>query len=63
MNPNFSTFAAFKEVSATATPDAGLVIAYAKTDGFLYTKDDVGTETKVGAATSDPTPLISAIWS
>ena len=34
----------FAEGAAPGTPSAGLVIAYAKTDGLLYAKDDVGTE-------------------
>jgi hypothetical protein len=39
---------------AASTPDPGQVAVYAKTDGFLYTKDDAGTETGplgVGGAT------------
>lgn len=35
----------FAEGSAAATPDAGEVVVYAKTDGKLYLKDDAGTET------------------
>lgn len=35
----------FAEGSAPATPDAGTVIIYAKTDGLMYSKDDGGVET------------------
>ena len=38
----------FVEGAAPATPAAGQVVAYAKTDGLLYAKDDVGTETPLG---------------
>lgn len=40
----------FAEGAAPATPAAGLVIAYAKSDGLLYSKDDAGTETALGGA-------------
>lgn len=35
------------EAAAPATPSAGEVKLYAKTDGLLYSKDDAGTETLV----------------
>jgi hypothetical protein len=35
------------EAAAPATPASGTVIAYAKTDGLLYSKDDAGVETLV----------------
>jgi hypothetical protein len=37
----------FAEGAAPGTPAAGLVIAYAKADGLLYSKDDAGAETLV----------------
>jgi len=51
----------FAEGSAAATPDAGEVVIYAKTDGLLYSKDDAGAETLVsggvgggGGVAADP---------
>ena len=38
----------FAEGAAPAAPAAGSVIAYAKADGLLYSKDDAGTETPLG---------------
>ncbi len=38
----------FAEGASPATPAAGSVIAYAKADGLLYSKDDAGTETQLG---------------
>lgn len=35
------------EVAAPATPATGLVVAYAKSDGLLYWKDDAGVERQV----------------
>ena len=40
----------FAEGAAPAAPASGLVIAYAKSDGLLYSKDDAGAETALGAA-------------
>lgn len=40
----------FAEGAAPGTPASGLVIAYAKSDGLLYAKDDTGAETVLGAA-------------
>ncbi len=39
----------FKEMAAPATPATGSVVVYAKTDGKLYAKDDVGTESNLTA--------------
>lgn len=36
------------EGAAPATPSAGTVVMYAKTDGLLYSKDDAGAETALG---------------
>lgn len=36
------------EGAAPATPAAGTVVMYAKTDGLLYSKDDAGAETPLG---------------
>ena len=38
------------EGAAPATPAAGTVVMYAKTDGLLYSKDDAGAETALGVA-------------
>jgi hypothetical protein len=40
----------YDEGAAPSTPAAGKVIQYAKADGLLYSKDDAGTETALGAA-------------
>lgn len=37
------------EQSAPATPDAGFLAVYAKSDGKLYTKNDAGTEVDLSA--------------
>lgn len=37
------------EEAAPATPATGKVVVYAKTDGLVYSKDDAGTETPLGA--------------
>lgn len=39
--------------TAPGTPSAGKVSIYAKTDNFLYIKDDTGTETAIGASVAD----------
>ena len=38
----------FGEGAAPATPAANTVVAYAKADGLLYSKDDAGVETPLG---------------
>ena len=56
MDPHFSKEFIVKETAAPATPDAGFVYVYAKTDGKLYSKDDAGVETELGApAPASPT--------
>lgn len=40
------------EGAAASTPPAGVVTLYAKSDGKLYSKDDAGTETELGASGS-----------
>lgn len=40
------------EGAAASTPPAGVVALYAKSDGKLYSKDDAGTETELGASGS-----------
>lgn len=37
----------YTEAAAPGTPASGKVVLYAKADGLLYSKDDVGTETAV----------------
>lgn len=39
----------FAEGAAPSAPASGLVKVYAKSDGLLYSKDDAGTETPLGA--------------
>lgn len=39
----------YAEVASPSTPSSGYVRHYAKTDGNLYQKDDVGTETSLAA--------------
>jgi hypothetical protein len=41
----------FSEAAAPATPATGKVALYAKTDGRVYSKDDVGTETSFAGIT------------
>jgi len=45
-----NTTLTLNEAAAPSTPATGQVIIYAKTDGSIYQKDDVGTETNLGAA-------------
>ena len=40
------------EGAAPLTPAAGTVVLYAKTNGLLYSKDDAGAETSLGAVAS-----------
>lgn len=47
----------FDEAAAPATPAAGDVRLYAKTDGLLYSKDDAGAETLVSGGTAGSTDL------
>lgn len=42
-------FIKLPEGAAPSTPATGTVIIYAKADGYFYSKDDAGTETKLGA--------------
>lgn len=39
----------FAEAAAPGTPASGIVRAYAKADGLMYSKDDAGTETAMAA--------------
>lgn len=48
--PIHETELQLKEVAAPATPPAGYVYVYVKTDGKLYIKDDTGLETDVTTA-------------
>lgn len=50
----------FAEGSAPATPDAGEVVIYAKTDGLIYSKDDAGTETLVSGGSGIAATLADA---
>lgn len=50
------------EIAAPATPSAGKVVIYVKSDGKLYIKDDTGTETDLTAAGSgSPNPTSTVI--
>lgn len=40
----------YPEGASPATPATGTVVIYAKTDGFMYSKDDAGTETQLGGS-------------
>lgn len=42
----------YSEHDPAATPEAGVVRIYAKTDGLLYSKNDEGTEVCLGSAAS-----------
>lgn len=43
-----------EHVTSPATPSTGNVVVYAKQDGFMYSKDDLGTETQLGGGGSTP---------
>jgi len=45
------SFVIFDEGSSESTPGSNKVKLYAKSDGFLYSKDDTGIESNVGGAT------------
>jgi hypothetical protein len=45
--------------AAHATPAAGHVVTYAKTDKKMYSKDDAGVETPLGGST---TPAVVPLW-
>lgn len=48
-DPHFgNTPAYFKEIASGDTPSSGQVALYAKPDGKMYYKDDLGVETEVG---------------
>ena len=54
------------EGASPATPSSGKVVFYAKTDGLLYWKDDVGTEHAFGAVLNStprsiviPSPVVA----
>lgn len=53
----------FTEGAAPATPAANTVIAYAKADGKLYSKDDAGTETPLGGGGGGGVNIVSTIAS
>jgi hypothetical protein len=47
----------FTEGAAPSAPAAGAVVLYAKSDGFLYSKDDGGTETWLGLTAADQSAM------
>ena len=50
-----------EEQAAPATPAAGTVVMYPKTDGIMYYKDDVGTETAMIAISPSGSYQIAAL--
>lgn len=48
-NKTFTQGLLLSEIASPSTPASGKGIIYFKSDGFLYQKNDDGTETKVGA--------------
>jgi hypothetical protein len=51
----------FDEGTAPATPAAGSVVTYAKSDGLMYSKDDAGTETQMGPSSGGiPATIVDA---
>jgi hypothetical protein len=46
------TYADFKEIASPATPSAGYVRVYPKSDSLMYQKDDTGLETLLGGGGS-----------
>ena len=50
----------FAEGAAPASPSAGVVKIYAKTDGLLYSKDSAGTEICLGKAGGSAPPAAGA---
>ena len=50
----------FAEGAAAATPDAGEVVTYAKTDGLMYSKDDAGVETPMSATPGIAASIVDA---
>ena len=54
------TKSTFAEGAAPGTPSAATVIAYAKADGLMYSKDDAGTETLMSSGASLSNPMTTA---
>ena len=52
-NLDLSGYVDFQESASPGTPASGSVLLYAKADGFLYSKDDAGTETQLGGGAVD----------
>lgn len=59
-NKTFGDSQLLTEIATPATPSAGLLRFYAKTDDKLYTKNSAGTETQVGSGSSSSINYISA---
>jgi hypothetical protein len=51
-NKTFSNEITLAEIASPATPASGFGKIYFKSDGFLYQKNDDGTETRVGSGSS-----------
>lgn len=50
----------FAEGVAAATPSAGEVVIYAKSDGLMYSKDDAGVETALGGGGGSNRAVVTA---
>lgn len=50
----------FAEGAAAATPSAGEVVIYAKSDGLMYSKDDAGVETALGGGGGSNRAVVTA---
>jgi hypothetical protein len=50
------------EAAAPATPSAGQVVIYSKSDGLMYSKDDAGTETLMSGGAGGGSVATDAIW-
>jgi len=48
VTPLIDDYSDFNEEAAPGTPGSGKVRVYAKSDGFMYSKDDAGSETQLG---------------
>lgn len=63
--PKFHDTVQLDQAAAPATPPAGRVELYAKTNGGVYTKDPVGLEQSVGGVfvqQSDPAMVRPGLW-
>lgn len=63
MSDKLTTRLAIPELASVGTPSSGFQFIYAKADGYVYTKNSAGTETKIKSYsmqdTYDNTPVLS----